>query len=128
IISINIYVYIKMKDKSVKKKYKYYSIMLYIFEILYLVYMLFVYLFLFNDEETVAFSSFERYFGTVFLAIIMFHIWIGLEQKEEINIKCILIFLCIISIFLPIQTIDEKIINGKQEKIVVMTNRKTYVK
>ena len=128
IIAINIYVYMKMKDKVIKKKYRYYSIMLYVFEVLYLVYMLFVYLFLFNDEETIAFSSFERYFGTVFLAIIMFHMWIGLEQKKEINTKSILIFLCIISIFLPIQTVEEKIINGKQEKIVAMTNRKTYIK
>lgn len=128
IISINIYVYIKIKDEAIKKKYRYYSIMLYVFEILYLIYMLFVYLFLFNVEETIAFSSFERYFGTIFLGIMIFHVLVGLENKKEMDIKNILIFLCIISIFLPISTIEEKIVNGKQEKITSMIDRKIYIK
>ena len=128
IISINIYVYKKMKDETIKKKYKYYSIMLYIFGFLYLIYMLFVYLFLFNDEETMAFSSFERYFGTIFLGLVMFHIWIGIEEQKQISTTNISIILCIILIFLPVQTIEEKIINGKREKIIAITDRKTYTK
>src|SRR5699024_7197428 len=78
IIALNIYVYTKL-NKNLKSKYKYYSITLYIFELIYLVYMLFVYLFLFNPEETMALSSFERYFGTIGLAFIMYHILIWLE-------------------------------------------------
>ena len=128
IISINIYVYKKMKDETIKKKYKYYSIMLYIFGFLYLIYMLFVYLFLFNDEETMAFSSFERYFGTIFLGLVMFHIWIGIEEQKQISTTNISIILCIILIFLPVQTIEEKIINGNREKIIAITDRKTYTK
>ena len=124
IITLNLFVYKNIKEK---KKYKYYSVALYAFQLIYLIYMLFLYLFLFNEEETLAFSSFERYFGTIFLATIMFHIFIGIENKEDFNIREIIIIMCIILAFLPIKTIQEKIINGKQEKIIALNERKRYM-
>lgn len=128
IMAINIYVYNKIDKEETRKEYKYYSIALYIFEIVYLIYMLFIYLFLFNVEETMAFSSFERYFGTIFLGIIVFHISVGIEESNNINYKNIVIALCILIAFLPLETIEEKIVQGKQSKIVAMTDRKTYIK
>lgn len=127
ILAINLLVYSRL-DENIKKKYKYYSISLYIFEILYIIYMLFVYLFLFNIEETNAFSSYERYFGTIALGMLLYHILIGLEYQKEINTKNIIIILSILISFLPVQVIKNEIINGKEEKIVAMTDRKTYIK
>ena len=127
LLAINIYIYIYL-EKDKKNRYKYYSICLYIFEILYIIYMILVYLFLFNIEETRIFSSYERYYGTIFIGILMFHILIGIEYKKEIDAKKTIVILSILISFLPIQVIREKIIAKKQDDIVNIMDRKPYTR
>ena len=127
ILVINVYIYIKIGSEN-KKKYLYYSIGLYILEFIYITYMLLAYLFLFNSGESTGFASFDRYYGTIFLGMLLFHVLIGIEYMKKIDLKTIIIILGIIMIFLPIETIEEKFVNASQDKIDAIVQRKTYIK
>ena len=127
ILAINVYVYMYI-EKDNKKRYLCYSICLYVFELIYLGYMLLTYLFLFNSGEAWGFASFDRYYGTIFLGMLLFHVWVGLKYMEKIDTKKIIIILSIIIIFLPLNTIQEKIINANQDKINRIVERKSYTK
>ena len=127
ILAINVYVYMYI-EKDNKKRYLCYSICLYVFELIYLGYMLLTYLFLFNSGEAWGFASFDRYYGTIFLGMLLFHVWVGIKYMEKIDTKKIIIILSIIIIFLPLNNIQEKIINANQDKINRIVERKSYTK
>lgn len=96
-----------------KKSYIFTSSIMGISIIAYILGLLWMYLAIFNYSESGILASYERYVGTIMLAAFCFNTYVLIESIK-IELRSIMIMITACLLFLPLQDIQKKYINGKE--------------
>ena len=127
LISIDLIIYKNIKENK-RKIYKKEFIVIKMITLFYILVLLYMYLTIFSFDEAFTLTSIGRYMETIMLANIILDFYIIYEENISFKMKQFFIILSIIIMFLPINTINEKYINGNNYKAVVKNNRDIMTK
>lgn len=127
LICTNFIVLKKAKEEN-DKEYRYYSTAMLISIPIYMIFVLYTYTMLFNYEEAILITSFDRYCSTILLANAMFQLFGLFGFSMKVNIKKVIVMLTVIIAFINYSNINKKYINAENYIAVSNINRDVYTK
>lgn len=127
LISIDLIIYKNIREDK-RKIYKKEFIVIKTITFFYIVMLLYMYLTIFSFDEALTLTSIGRYMETIILTNIALDFYIIYEENIFFKMMQFFIILSIIIMFLPINTINEKYINGNNYNAVVKNNRDIMTK
>ena len=115
--------------KVVKNEnYNYYGLSYIFTTIIYLIGTWIIYITIFDLDEAVNLSSFDRYTSVILLSYLTFLANVLIEEERKTDIKTILGVISIILLLLPYTNISDKYINAKIHIDMANINREVYTK
>ena len=115
--------------KMVKKQnYSYYGKAFFITTILYLIGTWIIYITIFDLEEAIPLTSFDRYISLILLSFTTFQVNALIEEEQTNQRKIIFVVIATLVMLLPVANIYERYIEAKAHMDMANINREVYTK
>ena len=113
-------------NKEQETRQKYYGIAMLISILIWLIGLCLMYMTIFEMHEAISLTCFERYVSTMLLANAIFYMFIIIQMEEKQSKKQTIIVILILLSMLPLATIQQKYIKGKNYIMMSRVNRNIY--